>query len=346
MSKKEKRTSILDAVSNWLKLLTLVVLVGEVIMLLAMTQTPVDSSLYVLYPIMMFVLLLVVIVAVIYDRSHVRHSNLQSISANNQALTIDTASSQTATLQEDQNKYTNSLLAYEFQLPLGTGWHEPLSLNYVEYIKDLMMVQIDDEVAFNNKVRNNSLLGSSFVNSNILKISHGDTVVIELDEESTTADVEDRLKLIVAQAQEIGEPMSAEDIVELRKLANQTETLTQIAFNSKMEVMTFAKTDQDPTMSKITLPKFFQTFMMMGSEPIETLIANEDYILWTTSNKLQNVIVQGKRYASFSISRWYQLHNGKKHVYMSSMQWSPEFDPTMNVWERLKTSFESFKIKK
>ena len=346
MDKNEKRSSIIGAISNWIKLLALIVLVAELIIVLAMSQTPVDSSLYVVYPIMMFLLLLVVIGAVIYDRTQVRKSNVQSISVNNQALRIDTAHTATATLQADQNKYTSSLLGYEFQLPLGNGWHEPTSLNYVEYIKDLMMVEIEDEAAFKAQVRNNGILGSSFINSNILKISHGDTVVIELDEESTTQDVEDRLRLMASQAEAAGEPMTDEEINEMRKMANQTEELTQIAFNSKMEVMTFAKADQDPNLSKITLPKFFQTFMALGSEPIETLVANDDYILWTTNNKLQNVVVQGKRHASFSITRWYQLHNGQKHVYMSSMQWSPEFDPTMNVWERLKTSFESFKIKK
>ena len=86
--------------------------------------------------------------------------------------------------------------------------------------------------------------------------------------------------------------------------------------------------------------------MVSGQEPIKTLVAEEDYILWTTSNMLTNVIIKGKRYERFSISRWYRLQRGKNSIFLVSMQWSPEFDPTLSTWERLKSSFESFKIKK
>ncbi len=346
MSQKEKRSGILNALSNWIKLLGLVVLVAEVIILLAMTQTPVDSKLYVVYPIMMFVLLLVVIIAIIYDRSGERKSNQLSISANNQALTIDLASMNSATLQEGVNKYTNSLLKYEFELPSGNGWNEPQSLSYKEYIEDIMLIDIEDEAVFNTNVRNKSILGPSFVNSNVLKITHGEMVTIQLDQETTTPDVEIFLDKLQQKAIAAEDPMSPEEVVAMRQQLNQTETIKQIAFNSKIEVMTFKKEDYDYGDTQLNLPKFFQTFIAIGAEPIETLIAKDDYILWTTSTKLKHVIIKEKRQETFSISRWYQLHNGNKHVYLTSMHWSPEFDPTMNVWERLKASFESFKIKK
>ncbi|WP_435577693.1 hypothetical protein [Gilvibacter sp.] len=347
MSKNEKRSSIIGSISNWIKLMALIVLVAEVIILLAMSQTPVDSKLYVIYPIMMFLLLLIVIGAVIFDRTQDRRSSVAAISSNNQELQIDPDSVATEQLTDDKNKYTNSLLGYEFDLPTGQQWHEPRQLNYHQYFSEITLQNDIDQDAFNKSMMTFHILGPSFVNADILSVMHGETVVIEMNENSSTQEVENRLQIIKKLSELEDEPISDEDLQNLRVQVNKTSDISQIQFNSKLEVWTFPRViDNQGIIFEYKLASFFQQFLTQGTEFIDSLIAEDDYILWTTGDTLKHVKIKDSNFDSFRISRWYRLHRSKKFIYLVSLQWSPEFDPTMTTWDKIKESFESFKIKK
>lgn len=71
---KVERASILEAVSDWLKLLALVVLVSEGFLLAAMSLGPADDPLRGYYPLLMLVLLLVVVVGIFVDRAGERRT--------------------------------------------------------------------------------------------------------------------------------------------------------------------------------------------------------------------------------------------------------------------------------
>ncbi|HEY0736753.1 MAG TPA: hypothetical protein VGD69_17675 [Herpetosiphonaceae bacterium] len=66
--KNENRSSILDAVSDWIKLLALVVLVAEGILIVAMTQTPDTNEYKVFYPVMIVLLLVIIVIGIFFDR--------------------------------------------------------------------------------------------------------------------------------------------------------------------------------------------------------------------------------------------------------------------------------------
>lgn len=197
MSKKESRASIIGSISNWIKLMALIVLVGEVIILFAMTKTSPESSLYIIYPIMMFVLLLVVIIAVIYDRTQVRNTQV-ALEVNQQQLRVST-NVETESLTDANSMFTNSLLGYEFELPSGNGWQEPRQMNYHQYFSEIMMQDGLDEDEFNKAVTTGSLLGPSFAKADVLSVMQGETMIVELDKDTSTEDVEQRLQIAVKQ---------------------------------------------------------------------------------------------------------------------------------------------------
>jgi hypothetical protein len=64
----ENRIGVLGAISDWLKLLALVVLVCEAVIIIAMRTTPESNPLAAWYPVFMILLLLVVVVGVFVDR--------------------------------------------------------------------------------------------------------------------------------------------------------------------------------------------------------------------------------------------------------------------------------------
>jgi hypothetical protein len=64
----EAKSSILNAVSDWIKLLALLALVGEGVILVAMGLAPEESSLRPWYAVMMFLLLVTIVVGVFFDR--------------------------------------------------------------------------------------------------------------------------------------------------------------------------------------------------------------------------------------------------------------------------------------
>lgn len=64
----ENRKGIIDSVSNWLKLLALVVLVAEAVMLTAMSITPDSNPQKNWYPVFMLLFLLVPVVGLFFDR--------------------------------------------------------------------------------------------------------------------------------------------------------------------------------------------------------------------------------------------------------------------------------------
>jgi hypothetical protein len=64
----ENKKGIIDSISNWLKLLALVVLVAEAVMITAMSMTPDSSPLKNWYPVFMLLFLLVPVIGLFFDR--------------------------------------------------------------------------------------------------------------------------------------------------------------------------------------------------------------------------------------------------------------------------------------
>jgi len=64
----QNRSNILDAVSDWIKLLALIVLVAEGILIVVMTQTPDTYQYKAFYPVIIVILLVIIVIGVFFDR--------------------------------------------------------------------------------------------------------------------------------------------------------------------------------------------------------------------------------------------------------------------------------------
>ena len=343
---KEKRSSIIDAVSDWIKLLALIVLVAEAVILVAMWQTPHESSIYPMYPFIMLFLLLIVIVAVIYDRSQERKSTMVSVAVGDKALDIDPTKTRATPNTADKNSYSNSLLGYSINLPSGKGWSEPKEISYIQFVTSILMHQDVNEEQLKAVIISNSPFGKMLLNANILEIQSGESATVGFDNQSTTDAAEHNIALWIEQLATQNTVPTQEDIDARRAALLEMDGEGSIAFGAKLNVMTFSKEDIDFDYMDKGLPNLFLSMAFGSKEPVDTLVANEDTILWVARTKLNNVLVDEQRHSSFYIYRLYQLFDGDDKVYMSTAQWSPQLESSVATWDSLKNSFESFKIKK
>lgn len=345
-SGKEKRSSIIDAISDWIKLLALIVLVAEAVILVAMWQTPHDHSMYPIYPFIMVFLLLIVIVALIYDRAQERKSNVVSVAVGDKALAIDPDKARANGSAVDKNSYANSLLGYSIDLPTGKGWSEPKEISYIEYVNSIMIGQNVDEDQLRLVIKTNSPFGKMLLNANILEMQNGDTVSIGFDAESTTDAAEDQIKQWIKLRASQGLDTTEEEIEMQRKILLQIDGEASIAFAAKLNVMVLKKADMEFDYMDKGLPNLFLSLAMGSQEPLDSLMASEDNIFWVARTKLNNVFIDNQRHSNLYLYRLYQIFDGTDVVYMTMVQWSPQLESSVATWDSLKNSFESFKIKK
>ncbi|NND61720.1 MAG: hypothetical protein HKN48_00850 [Flavobacteriaceae bacterium] len=355
---KEKRSSILNAISDWLKLVGLIVLVVEALLLLAMTLTPADDPIFKWYPITMILLALVVIVALFFDRRDQRDTDIKKIHAEADAdrirqqtigvagneVSVD-SSSIGAELDEGVNDYTNSLLGYSLSKPEGDGWNDPESISYSEFIRRLYSKPdwTDEEVESNTVA--NSPYGNLLFRSNILEIQFGKNFTVDFTEDTTTDMVEYTLMNEVEQAKARGEEVTEEEIKEARMELNQTNVVPSVSFTPNLRIMTMKKENLNVSFLDGSLPNLFLHLSTSVQEHIESLDSDEDSILWTTANKLMNVQFDGEDFNAFYIYRLYRLLESEKYIYLVAAQWSPQLKSAVFAWDSLKKSFESFKVK-
>lgn len=355
---KEKRSSILDSVSNWLKLVALIVLVMEAILLLAMTLTPVSEPIFILYPILMFVLVLAVLVALFLDRGQHRKSDIERIRATTELqkvqqtvrvddmeISVNTEKSTTKELEKGANTYTDNVLQFSFSKPMGDKWQNPEFIKYADYVRATYFSDLPDE-QLKQLITENSPYGKLFFYSKILNIQYGEMVIIEMDGESSTETVEAYLESMVEKFKKEGAEVKEEEIKDARKKLNQTENSSKIGFAVDIKIMALDKNIMDIPLMNNSLPNLFLNFGMFIREPIDSMNTDENSILWTTKNKLKNVTIDDEPYKNFSIYRLYRLLKNDDYIYFCSAQWSPQIEGAHFAWDSLKKSFESFKILK
>ncbi len=344
MSKTENRASLLDSISDWIKLLGLIVLVGEAIILAAMSLTPKSNPIHPWYPVIMVFLLILVIVAVFFDRVMDRKSKYLSVKVDDREMSVDSSRNKGKKLQDQPSKYVNSQLGYSFDKPEGKDWSDPKEITYKEFIQNLFMLEDLDEEYLQKLVSANSPFGMLLYRAKILEVKNGESIVVNLDEQTTTESAEHTLSRFLELKTLEGVEYTEEDVIAWRQELNQTDEYSALAFEVKMTIMAFAKEDFDNTSIALSLPNFFLALSTASSEPIDSLTSNSDMILWATSNKLKNVLIDEQRYPQFFVYRLYQLVESEKYMYLCQVQWSPQMESAVFTWEELKKSFESFRI--
>ncbi|EPR67262.1 hypothetical protein [Cyclobacterium qasimii] len=346
MSDSENRGSIIDSISTWIKLLALIVLVAEAIILFAMTKTPVESPIYHWYPFVMILFLVVIIAAVFVDRFYDRSSGKIVVEMEDKKVSVDPTKNKTNKIEEEPTKYTNSLLGYSFDNLDGNGWGKPQEITYKEYVKQIYLLdEINDEY-FQSLVSASNPFGSLLFQANILKVQHETSIEIKMDELTSSESIEHTISKIIELKSLEGIQLNDEEVIGLRKQLNQTDQINAIGFEVSFTVMTFNKKDLDNNAVPLGLPNLFMTLSIGSKEPIESLTSTKDMILWTTKNKLKNVIIDGERINSFSIHRLYQLVQNEDCIYLCQAQWTPNLESAVFSWDELQKAFESFKIVK
>ena len=118
---KEKKSTIINAVKSWLGLFTLVVLVMEGMLVLAMTLTPASDPIFILYPLMMFLLAMALMIAWLIDSKQKRKFNIdrfnaeterikaqQTVKVDNMEISVDPEKSTTKELETGLNMFTDN----------------------------------------------------------------------------------------------------------------------------------------------------------------------------------------------------------------------------------------------
>lgn len=355
---KEKRSSILDSVSNWIKLVALIVLVMEAILLLAMTLTPSSEPIFTLYPILMLLLALAVLAALFVDRLQHRKTDIEKIKATTELqrvqqtirvdtkeISVDPEKSKTKELEKGANTFTDNMLQFSFKKPVGDGWHAPEFINYADYVRNTYFSKLPDD-KLEELITTNSPFGKLFFHAKIVSVVFGETEVIDMDENTSTEDIEDYLENMVEKFKKEGTEVKEDEIKEARIKLNQTDSISKIGFAVDFKIIVMDKNDMDIPMMNNSLPNLFLNFGMFNKEPIDSLDTEENSILWTTTNKLTNVMVDGQPCKKFSIYRLYRLLKNDDYIYFCSAQWSPQIEGAHFAWDSLKNTFESFKILK
>lgn len=355
---KEKRSTILDSVSNWIKLVALIVLVMEAILLLAMTLTPASEPIFTLYPILMLLLALAVLVALFVDRVQHRKSDIEKIRAtaelqkvqqtvkiDTKEISVDPQKSKTRELEKGTHTFTDTMLQLSFKKPEGKGWRDPHFIKYAEYVRETYFSVLEDD-KLEALITANSPYGKLFFNAKIINVVFGNTEIIEMDENTSTDIIEAYLENMVEKFKKEGTEVKEEEIKEARIKLNQTDNISKIGFAVDFKIFIMDKNDMDIPLMNSSLPNLFLNFGMFNKEPIDSLNTEENSILWTTTNKLRDVSVNGQPYKNFSIYRLYRLLKNEDYIYFCSAQWSPQIEGAHFAWESLKNSFESFKILK
>jgi len=347
---KEKISAIIDSVSNWIKLLALIVLIGEIILLVAMNQTSVESSVYPMYPFAMIFLLVLLIILIFWDRQLKRKSKIQSkklsLQVDDKELTVDSNKTLSEKLNETKERFTNGLLGYSFDLPNTEGWSDPQEITYSNYVRQIYLSEEMDEEYFKKVIATNSPYGNLYYHAKIITLQHGETLVIEFDDTSTTDAAEYQIKEFIELKKLEGVELTETEINDMRKKINQTDSVSKIGFAIKLDVITFEKDKLKVNFINTGLPNLFLSLSAGSGEPIDSLVSNDDLILWKTSNKLKNVTVGDELFSSFYIYRLYQLVQTPNYIYLSTVQWSPQLESAVFTWDSLKKMFESFRVKK
>jgi hypothetical protein len=135
------RSGVLNAVSDWLKLLALVVLVAEVIIIIAMNLTPPAHPLFDWYPVLMIIFAVVVVVGIFVDRISERTSQDRisertsqlTLALEDRKVSVDTSRTvvaEPATLRRQiASTYSDSQKGFMFPHPKSQHWSGPQHLH-------------------------------------------------------------------------------------------------------------------------------------------------------------------------------------------------------------------------
>jgi hypothetical protein len=342
---KAGRKSILGAVSDWLKLLALIVLVAEAVILIAMQITPSDSPIYPWYPVFMLLFLVVIVVGVFVDRSGERKT--VTLGSGDQTLTVNPRLEKIEGIQNlpsaDQ-LHADTRLKFSVAKPPGK---KDLKVEYLDLGTFMLRLGVIPEEKLQEALRGIALqsFGSMRVHSTNILIPFGQVHALQFEEDSSTRQIEKYLgRYSEFYEKETGKPMNDDALSNMRqRLMLGDAEIVRINYQNGFTIHIFEKKHTLDTYLPPNLPNIFSFFQTVINEPIDELVASADAILWSTSNYFKKILVDQEQ-KDFTIFRKYQLIDNDEFIYMIQLQWSPQTPDAVNTWENLKYMMENFKI--
>lgn len=345
MSKKQWST-ILNSISDWLKLLGLIVLISEAVIIIAMVQTPKDSPLYIWYPIVMICFLIIIVIGLFWDRHNERMKPQKVfLGEDDRQLNINENLKLTSESLGKKDKYfIDSLLGFSIKKPSGNGWKNPNKVSLHEYAAKTGIINEGSSAEeFYDFIRMSGSLSELIINQEIILFEHGETIKFVFTDNSSTDSAEESVRQFIKKMEKDKIEINDQDIIDYRRTINETKNINNINFSNSLSVSVFNKELGHNSPIEPNISNFFRQIYLGSKEPLEQLIADHESITWITKNKLLSVKVNDVE-QNVSIYRTYRVISDVDKVFLLQIQWTPISNSSVEIWEQMKDMFESFKI--
>lgn len=355
MNEKNSRLNILAAVSDWLKLLALTVLVAESVILIAMQITPQSNPIAPWYPLFMLIFLIVVVVGVFVDRRSLRKAPEEltlgggehKISVDTSKLTIPSKELAQARKVDLDAMFIDSQRGFMFNRPKLPLWSDPQYLGFGGMAARFGLGSKEEWEKMKKFLSVNPLL-QMLGEASCLLLTCGEPIDVRLTDETSNTIVDNAVKNIVSLAEKEGKPADKESIRNLRRslvrgYSSQTGPLEQMKLQNHFMVAVLDKSLAFNSPIEPNLGTFFLTYTSSVGPYVENLVANEKSILWGFSTFLTNVLIDGE----LRELRTYQrnlLTESDRSMFLVTIWFSPQTSSSLDIWPELQDMVASFKV--
>ncbi|MEM7121541.1 MAG: hypothetical protein AAF563_09720 [Pseudomonadota bacterium] len=350
---EDTRAGILDAVSDWMKFLTIIALIAEAVILAAMGLTPTSHPLSAWYPVFMLGFLILIVVGFFVDRHNRRksaplvlHVGEITTTADPSRTAVEPAAVEALNISD---YYVDMTKGYSFKRPDSELWSKPAHLSALELAKKVGVVK-DAAITEEQFLLDGAVvpLGRMLRSSENIIFSQGDPLTIEMTDQTSNAVVDAIIERLLKRMEEEGEGHEEVDeakITEFRRSMINPEglDLQGIQLENSFSLMILDKSLSEQSPVRPTLGNIFSQHQAVARDPIDTMVANDTMMLWGTQNTLTNVLLNGTL-REVSTYRMYKLVDSSRFVFLISIVWIPQSQGSIEVWHEMKQMIESFKV--
>lgn len=254
----------------------------------------------------------------------------KTISIDTTQLSIDSKQLE----KKDPNQYfIDTSLGFIFKKPLSKGWTKPKIIHgFFELLNEKGAVFSPNTLAVLENNLKVQPYGPAFKEMISMRITKGSQKKIEFTGDTTIAFIE---SIIDKRGN-----MSDEDKRIFRK---SSIGIDEINFSNEIMIQKFDKNLLETAPVKLSLPNFAVNILAGNSIYIDRLVADEKTVLAGGSLLVENAIVNGKT-SQFRIDRLILITESSAAYYMVDIGFSPNTDNSLQVWEDLRESLNSFKV--
>ncbi len=347
MSQTENRGGLISAIKSPLGITALIILVAEAITVLAMTTTPKSDPFFKWYYIIMIGLLALLIPAyylyIVKTKGGDEKSETQTVTVDNKTIQANPATSDTnIAVKTNEDVFTDS--NYGFALIVSNDFKRSEYLDYFQFLDQKGLLSSPNDT---QSIRNNlevAQFGQLLLNSSSLTFQYGNPTEIYFTKNTTTDPIEIHLKRIIAQYGKDGTILTEEQIEKLRHQLNFGElAIEKIAFTQSFSITMMPKKFSNGYGMAANISNVFLVLLLSNPQPMDSLLANNQSIIWHSTTKISNVKVEEKE-TDLLIYRIERLIESENYFFLLTIQWSPNLVSSVDVWNKLQKMFESFHI--